>query len=163
MRIRQVTSADLPVMMGIYNYARAFMQTTGNTNQWINGYPSEEIIAADIAAGNSYVCSCNGEVVGAFCFFRHDDPTYAYIEDGAWLNDKPYGVVHRLASNGRVKGVGDFCLQWCFAQCGNIRVDTHKDNFIMQKIFVRNGFERCGIIYLANGAQRVAFQKEYGK
>jgi hypothetical protein len=29
------------------------------------------------------------------------DPTYAVIENGNWLNDEPYGVIHRIASNGR--------------------------------------------------------------
>lgn len=159
MDIRKSTLADLPVLMDIYAYARRFMISTGNTNQWINGYPSEEIIRADIASGHSYICLNDDVPVGAFCFFIAPDPTYAYIEAGSWLNDAPYGVVHRLAGNGRLKGLGDRCLQWCFDQCGNLRVDTHHDNAVMQRIFLRNGFKRCGIIYLASGAPRIAFHK----
>jgi len=94
-----------------------------------------------------------------FYFKVEEDPTYAKIYEGEWLNDKPYGVVHRIASNGMQKGVASYCLQWCLEQCHNIRVDTHRDNLVMQEILRRNGYQRCGIIYVANGTERIAFQK----
>ena len=62
------------------------------------------------------------------------DPTYAVIYDGAWPSDEPYGVVHRIASAGTVKGAGAYCLNWAFEQCQNLRIDTHKDNFVMQNL-----------------------------
>ena len=34
MNIRHATEADVPVMMKIYEYARAFMAEDGNPNQW---------------------------------------------------------------------------------------------------------------------------------
>ena len=34
-----------------------------------------------------------------------EDPDYQVIE-GAWLNEEPYGVVHRITSDGTVKGSG---------------------------------------------------------
>ena len=36
-----------------------------------------------------------------------DDPTYQQIYEGTWLNNEPYGVIHRLATNGKQKGVSD--------------------------------------------------------
>ncbi len=159
MLIRKAIISDINPLMDIYDHARQFMRSVGNANQWINGYPSEEIIRKDILNGNSYVCINNNVIVGVFCFFQGDDPTYTKIYDGEWLDDKPYGVIHRLASSGTVKGVADFCFQWCYQQCGNIRVDTHKDNTVLQHVLRKNGYKQCGIIYISNGTQRIAFQK----
>lgn len=145
--------------MAIYAVARNFMQETGNGSQWINGYPPEELIRQSIAEGSQYVAILDGEVAGAFYFKVEDDPTYAKIYDGQWLNDRPYGVVHRLASSGKYRGIGNYCLQWCLQRYCNIRVDTHRDNLIMQKILKRNGFLFCGIIYVQNGSERLAFQQ----
>ena len=48
---------------------------------------------------------------------------------GNWLNDAPYGVVHRIASDGTVKGAASFCLSLrAFSQCHNLKIDTHQDN-----------------------------------
>ena len=40
--IRKATLEDMPVLLEIYERARKFMVSTGNTNQWTNGYPSRE-------------------------------------------------------------------------------------------------------------------------
>lgn len=160
MKIRKACSADIDKQMELFDYARSFMRSTGNMNQWTNGYPSREVIEQDVASGNSYVCIDDEEEILATFYFRQgEDPTYTYIEDGHWLNDKPYGVVHRLAGGGKVKGLGQYCLDWCYTQCPNIRVDTHADNIVMQSLLRKCGFSYCGIIYLANGDPRVAFQK----
>lgn len=160
MRIQKTKPEELDTLMDIFAGAKTFMERMGNGNQWIAGYPSRELIAQNIADGHSYVgVDDAGDIVATFFFRIAPDETYANIYDGQWLNDEPYGVVHRLASSGKVKGVSDDCLQWCFDQCGNIRVDTHKDNKVMQNAFIRNGFTYCGIIYIKNGAQRLAFQK----
>lgn len=76
------------------------------------------------------------------------------------FNDRPYGVVHRITSAPGTRGVASFCLAWCFAQCGNIRIDTHRNNIPMQKTLIKNGYRVCGTIYLENGDERIAFQKE---
>ena len=39
------------------------------------------------------------------------------------------------------------------------RQDTHRDNHILQHILKKHGFQYCGIIYLLNGDERLAFQK----
>ena len=41
----------------------------------------------------------------------------------------------------------------------SIRIDTHKDNIPMQRALAKHGFIKCGIIHLANGDERIAFQK----
>mgnify|MGYP003296922186 CR=1 FL=1 len=42
----------------------------------------------------------------------------------------------------------------------NIRIDTHHDNVVMQRLLKKLGFQYCGIIHLENGDPRLAFQYE---
>lgn len=159
LRIRPAVLADLDIIMGIFDHARSFMSSVGNPTQWINGYPQRELIESEIVSGNCFVCVTPEDfLVATFCFIVGDDPTYRHIESGAWLNDKPYAVLHRLASDGTYTGIFDFCISWCFARCQNLRVDTHHDNLILQRLLLKHGFSYCGIIYVADGTPRMAFQ-----
>ena len=163
MQIRKSTEADLDRIMDIYAGARAFMAAHGNPHQWgPTNWPPRELIERDIATGKGYVCEHEGRVVGVFFFDAGKDiePTYAEIDDGAWLNDSPYGVVHRIASSGEVPGVGSFCINWAYDQCGHLRIDTHEDNVVMQNLVRKLGFEYCGIIYVYEDRfPRLAFEK----
>ena len=76
------------------------------------------------------------------------DFSYKKIYDGKWRNESPYGVVHRLASKTTQKGCASFCLSWALEQCGNLKIDTHRDNKVMQNLLKKNGFSYCGIICL---------------
>lgn len=163
MKIRHSTEDDFKQIMRIYEYARRFMAEHGNPNQWgPTHWPPEELVHSDIAAGNSYVCICEDKIVATYFFDQGKDiePTYRMIEDGAWLDDSPYGVIHRLAGNGSVNGVGSFCIEWAFRQCGHLRVDTHGDNRVMQNLLKKNGFVHCGIIHVEQDCYpRLAFEK----
>jgi RimJ/RimL family protein N-acetyltransferase len=159
MVIEQATFADIDSMMSIYRFASEFMSRNGNPHQWINGYPTSELIRSDIENGNSYIFRRDdGNICAAFTFIIGADATYHIIDQGQWLNDEPYGVIHRLASDGSEHGVGRQCLDWCFSRINNIRVDTHKDNLIMQHTLTSYGFSYCGIIYTHNGTERLAYQ-----
>jgi len=147
--------------MQIYSSARSFMRRSGNPSQWAGVYPAEEDIRLDIELSRLYVCVEEKDILGVFCFFEGTDPTYVKIYEGSWLNDEPYGVIHRIAvaENAHGKGVAAFCFDYCHKKSGNIKIDTHRDNIPMQKALAKNGFRECGIIYLANGDERIAFQK----
>jgi hypothetical protein len=159
MEIRPTTLADLDTIMDIYDKARQYMRQHGNMNQWIGGYPSAELIKKDIHDNNSYVCIDEEQIVGVFTFIQGLDPTYITIYEGNWLNEEAYGVVHRIASLSHKKGVASFCLDWCFCRCSNIKIDTHRDNTVMQNLLAKNGYTYCGIIYLESGDERLAYQK----
>ena len=155
---------DLERIMEIYARARSFMAQHGNPNQWgPTNWPPEALIRSDIAAGNSYVCMNDARhVIGTFFFDYGDDiePTYREITDGCWLDDSSYGVVHRIASDGSEKGVGLFCLDWAYGQCGHLRIDTHGDNHVMQGLVKKAGFVHCGTIYVKEDHYpRLAFEK----
>ena len=159
MEIRKAKLDELDALMAIYDSARAYMRENGNAEQWGNGYPSKELIRTDIETGHCHVCVEDGEILGVFCYFEGEDPTYRNIYDGAWLNDKPYGVIHRIAVARHRKGVASFCFAHCFALCKNLKIDTHRDNIPMQRSLAKNGFTACGTIYLENGDPRIAYQR----
>ena len=45
MNIRKTRKEDVPVIMDLYENAKAFMRSKGNLTQWNDGYPSVEIIS----------------------------------------------------------------------------------------------------------------------
>ena len=117
------------------------------TLQWINGYPRREKIEEDIQLGHSYVVTEDGEIEGVFCFFHGTAPEPSYDRiNGAWLNDEPYGVIHRIVSSGKISGMVARCADWCLQKCANLRIDTHADNRPMQQALERAGFRYCGVV-----------------
>lgn len=163
MNIRKTELNDLLTVMEIYARARKFMAKSGNPNQWgATNWPPENLIRSDIAAGKSFVCVEDDKIVGVFYYnFGKDvESTYAKIYDGAWKNSSAYGVIHRLASSGTVKGVGEFCLNWAFKQSGHLRIDTHPDNKVLQHLLIKTGFEHCGTIFVKQDEYpRFAYEK----
>ena len=159
MEIRKAKMEELDEIMEIFARARKFMAEQGNPNQWGTAKPARETIEEDIQLGRSYVCVEDDKIAATFFYLPGVDPTYLKIYDGEWLNQDEYAVVHRIASAGTVKGAGSFCINWAFEQCGNLKIDTHKDNIVMQNMLKKNGFTYCGIIYLLDGDERMAFQK----
>ena len=65
----------------------------------------------------------------------------------------------RVASRGEVRGLAGEILAWCLEQCGNVRIDTHDDNFPMQRALERCGYRYCGVIVIEDGSERLAYQK----
>ena len=157
MKIRQALPEELPKILELYRDARAYMAAQGNPTQWKDGYPSSALVERDIGAGCCMVCEADGALAGVFSCLPGPDPTYAVIEDGAWPNDRPYGVIHRICVRIHQKGVASFCFSYALEKYKNLRIDTHRDNIPMQKALRKNGFTRCGIIHLENGEERIAF------
>ena len=164
MKIRKSTELDFDRIMEIYAYAREFMVKNGNPNQWgPTNWPPETLIHNDISEGNSYVClNDDDRVIGTFFFIQGIDieQTYIEISDGDWLDDSAYGVVHRIAGDGSEKGIGTFCINWAYEQCGHIRIDTHGDNKVMQSLVEKLGFVHCGTIYVEEDEYpRLAYER----
>ena len=155
--IRHAEKTDLSVILEIYARARKFMAENGNTVQWQNNRPSKEQIEKDIEEKNLYVYENNGAIQGVFAFIPGMDPTYQYI-DGAWIEDTPYAAIHRVASAGKEKGVFTKIADYCKSQISHLRIDTHELNLPMQGAVEKNGFQKCGTIYLEDGSPRIAYE-----
>ncbi len=156
--IRKATINDLPQILAVYAYAREFMVRTGNPNQWGKITPKQEVLEEDITSNRLYIVENDGRIAGCFMFEIVADPTYAVIEQGEWRSDEAYGVIHRVANNGTIKGMFGQIFEFCRRQINHLRIDTHDDNKIMQHVVEKYGFLRCGIIYLANGDPRIAYE-----
>ncbi len=175
MHIRKATYEDLPVLMDIFMAARKTMRGCGNLHQWNESYPSEEIVRRDIDNGTCIVLCDSDEITATMAFIPGPDPTYAKIftdetmsQECQWPEENPYHVIHRIAAAKPGLDAARRMLDWAFdhlvvcsegkAHC-TIRIDTHRDNVIMHHILLKYGFKRCGIIRLADGAPRTAYQK----
>ncbi len=159
MMIRHATIRDLPVIRQIYDSAKQYMRVSGNPTQWDSNYPSDELLISDMEKSQLYVIEDDEGVHAVFVLAEGPDPTYGKI-DGAWLSDRDYMVIHRIASDGKVRGVLTEALRFGFSRTESIRIDTHRDNHVMQSLLDRNGFSYCGVIYLENGDPRLAYQAD---
>lgn len=157
MYVRKATHDDINMIMEIYSIAQEFMIESGNPTQWGHSYPGKELIIEDIDKGVCHLVCEDQDVHGVFALFNCDEPTYEHIEDGQWLNDEAYITVHRIAGDGKAHGIFKCAIDYCKGISDNIRIDTHKDNSIMQKLIERNGFKRCGTIYVRDGSARMAY------
>lgn len=165
MIFRKTTKEDIKQVMKIINEAKDYFREM-NIDQWQDGYPNEEVILNDIKNENSYVLEINKEIVATAMFALEKDETYDKIYDGKWLTEQDYAVIHRIAVSTEAKGsrIASEIIKNAVVVClkhgiKSIKIDTHKDNISMQKFLKNNGFEYCGIIYLEDNSERVAFEK----
>ncbi len=154
--VRKAKEEDLPRILEIYAYARSFMARTGNPNQWKNNHPAAAILEEDIRRGDLHVICEEERIHGVFYFWIGEDPTYGVMDGGAWRSDTPYGTIHRIAADGS-GGILKTAVAYGKQQIHHLRIDTHEDNQVMQKALAKQGFQRRGIIYLPDGAPRIAY------
>jgi hypothetical protein len=157
--IREAKPIDIPEILQVMEAAKKIMRSSGNMHQWGDGYPSEAVICSDMEKHGGFVIEDAGRLVGYFAFLPSPEPTYSKIYEGEWIDDSlPYHVIHRIASYPEIHGVFKDIMDFCFSREVNIRIDTHKDNLIMQHNIEKHGFAYCGIIHLASGDERLAYQ-----
>ncbi len=165
MKFRRATAGDIDAIMKIMSDARRFQEQNGVV-QWVNGYPSREVVSGDVGAGNCYVMEDAG-VCACATVIAEGEPTYAQIYGGRWLTgeESEYLAIHRVAVADRVRGQGVAPAMIAEVKARarregypSIRIDTHRDNMAMQRMLAKTGFEYCGVIYLENGSERIAFE-----
>jgi hypothetical protein len=169
--IRPATEADIPAVLPVFEAAKAIMRADGNHDQWgAPGFPGDALLLRDIARGGGYVIEISPRdpsglgrndkvsIVAYFALLPSPEPTYSHI-DGAWLTDEPYGVIHRIASYPEVHGIFSAIIDFAAARYPHLRIDTHRDNRIMQHLIDTAGFTYCGIIWLEDGTERLAYEK----
>ncbi len=159
MDIRLAREEDIEGILNLYEMARQFMSENKNPNQWGYSYPSIENIKDDMSENSLYICEDKSELLAVFCYKFEDDKDYAYIEQGSWLDDSAYGVVHRIATKRGTNGIGAYCIDYAYNASGNLRIDTHEDNIPMRNLLKKLGFIQCGFVYVRGKNKRIAFQK----
>ncbi|MBR5515805.1 MAG: tRNA (guanosine(46)-N7)-methyltransferase TrmB [Clostridia bacterium] len=166
LEIRKAEACELDRIMEIVAQAQEYMKEAGFC-QWDNGYPSRELIEKDIKDENRYVVCHNNTIMASAGLFMGEEPDYKEIYEGEWLNSSPYISIHRICVDNKFKGMGlgGAVVRHCEDiarknNIRNIRCDTHEENLSMRRMLEKNGFVYCGIIHLADGSPRVAYQKK---
>ena len=156
--VRPANPGDLPALAAIYRAARAFMAASGNPTQWGTTDPRPELLRQDIAQEQLYVL-CDGDTPrAAFALVPgRTPPTPSLTAPGSatpptppstgWAATAPATVSLPRPSAGRRP------------RQPHLRIDTHADNHIMQKLIARAGFRCCGIIHVADGSPRLAYER----
>lgn len=159
MKIILAQTTDIPVIMQLFQKARKYMIANNNSSQWGDNYPTIDIIEEDINKQQTYLCTINNKIEGVFSLINKPDPTYTTITGRGWLNDNTYLTLHRIASSGNYKGMGEKLIEWSYQQLPNLRIDTHKDNKPMLHLLKKLNFIYCGTITVEDGTERLAFHK----
>ncbi len=162
-QFRRATPSDTARCLELIEEAKCYMASLGRV-QWDESYPTQADIERDIAEGAAYILTADGSTVAYGAVLFTPEEAYAVIR-GAWLDDLPYAVLHRLcvADEARGRGVAQRYLRAVeeLARAnaiGSVRVDTNHDNAEMLHILRKGGFTHCGEIYYQHGA-RQAFEK----
>ena len=165
MEFRQAKISDLDQIVEIIELSKKYLKET-KVDQWQDGYPAKEDLRRDIESGNSYVLTNKDEIVATTVISLDGESTYNSIFNGEWITNEEYIVMHRVAVHDKYKGKGIFKELIKEAESlalnkgiSSIKIDTHRDNISMQRAVVKNHFKRCGIIYLGDGSERIAFEK----
>ena len=165
MEFRKSKYEDVKQIVEIINKAQEYMKNN-NIDQWQNGYPNEDTIINDINREISYVLVDNNIILATTVLMFDKEKTYDKIYDGNWLSDNEYSTIHRICVDEKLKGqnIAGKMLKEVEKICTNknifsIKVDTHEDNKSMQNLLIKNGYTYCGVIYLVDGAKRIAFEK----
>ncbi len=155
---------DMEQIMEIVENAKSYMKEN-KINQWSENYPNEDVFLTDLKENRLYVAEINGKVVGMAVLVLDGDEDYKNI-DGQWLIDGKYGVIHRIAVNPDYKSqnVAKNLLDFFENKLkdlnyDSIRVNTHKDNKSMLRFIEKNGFQKCGTVYIRKTDKRIAFEK----
>ncbi len=162
---RKAQLSDVTQIMKIIKQAQKFLKNS-QIDQWQNNYPNAITIKNDINNDCSYLIEINNRVVGTLAIIFDREATYDKIYFGEWKTNSDYVTIHRIAIDNDFKGsnIGKTLIdktvllaqKKCFK---SIRIDTHRDNLIMQKFLLKNNFYYCGVIYLSDGNERLAYER----
>lgn len=166
MKFRKSKINDIDDMMHLIESAQNYLEDE-EIPQWNNGYPNKDILKADIEQGSSYVLVEDGKIVGTLAAIFGHDETYDVIDHGDWLTEEDnYVVIHRVAVDKGLKGQGiapkmfkEIEKMAKVHKKDSIRIDTHKKNDSMLSLIEKLGFRYCGIIYVDDGSERVAYER----
>lgn len=164
---RTAELTDLDDIETILQDARLFLHAQG-LQQWQNRYgPGRTEAERDIGIREGYVFVVDGAISGYAALISGVDEAYTQIYDGYWNNRyNSYLSIHRVALSSALRGKG--CAHLFFdgllqaarqLQYHDIRIDTHPQNKIMQKVILREGFHYAGmIVFPIPDGERKAYQ-----
>ena len=167
MYIRDAKTEDAARIMEIIDRAKESLRALG-IDQWQNGYPNMDSTLRDIESGVGRVLiDDDNNIIATAAVYVGNEPTYNKICGGSWLSETDtYGIIHRIAVDtmSKNKGIASMIMSYCAdlareAGLSSLRCDTHFGNVIMQHTLEKNGYKRCGTIFLEDGSPRVGYER----
>lgn len=135
--------------------------------QWQDNYPSIEDIQADIENQMSYVLIEDSSIIGTVALDDRGEKAYDNLFDGEWHFDVPYLTVHRMAiaQHATLKGIGTKLLTLIEQiaiekKIPQIRLDTHEENYVMQKVATKNNYVYAGKVNYGVDFDCLAYDKK---
>lgn len=166
---RQAGQQDADAIISLLEDGKQFLREQG-LPQWQNGYPNAQSVAKDIAMGQAYLLFANGSAAGTLALCYGAEPAYNTMVNGSWLTGGEYATIHRVAVAKACRGSKAAAVMLKRAEkiaknknLPAIRIDTHEDNLPMQRFLQKNGYIRCGTVFLnggiEDGEKRIGFEK----
>lgn len=152
---RTAQHRDLLSIMAIIRQAQASIKKL-DIDQWQNGYPNESVFLSDIEKKQCYLFYKNTDAAGVMVISFEPEECYGAITGKGWSckGDK-YAVIHRMAVSSHYRGstLSEEMLSFAENLCREnsilyLRTDTHRGNFPMQRLLVKNGYVYCGNVEL---------------
>lgn len=162
MNFRKANYNDIEAINKIYEDASKSL-AENEVDQWQDELKPK--IKNKEAIKNIYLLTENEEILSTGLILDYDKD-YANIYDGFWLSNGKYYVVHKFATNIKIrrKGYASIFLQEVEKlaiknSIFSIKIDTHEDNYLMQKLLAKNGYKKCGMVILEGSGKRLAYEK----
>lgn len=162
--MRLAKEEDVQFAADCFDCAREYQKEQGFL-QWTDEYPNITTAIEDVKSKKGFIYYEKSALIGYVCIDFDGELTYNEIQ-GEWKTNQKYAVVHRLALSKSARGKGfskeifrlikEFCIE---NNVFSIRVDTDKNNEIMQNILRKESFEYCGVIYF-QGGPKLAYECE---
>jgi len=140
-RFSLAVKGDMAEIMALY---RGLMGTPGCT--WSEHYPTEEIVAADIAEDSLYVLRDHtGRIIAVAAAGVSDE-----LEELSWSLSNPCDLARiGVSPEMQGRGVGTIILRHVMEAAGErgfdgIRMLVSKSNPTALALYDKNGFHRCG-------------------
>ncbi len=148
---------DLDTIVTIATYTRNDMIKQG-LNQWLGNYPNIDYFREDFKNKGLFVYLINNQIIASISILLENESAYKEI---TWLRDYSL-VIHRLLVHPdfQQKGIGKELFQFAIDKARkenfkSIKIDTHPDNFKMQRLILKFGFKKIGYLSKIN---RLAYE-----
>ncbi len=148
---------DLDQIAEVAKSARLKMISEG-LYQWPGEYPNRSNFESDLHQNALYVYKEDSKILGSISLLEDHEEAYREI---TWNKDRSL-VIHRIivdpSAQGKGIGLQLFLFAITFAKelgLESVKVDTHPQNYKMQGLIAKAGFEKVGYL---SGINRLAYE-----
>ncbi len=155
--IELAKKAELITISALAKKTRQYMQNLG-LKQWVDGYPDYAQFLFDYNNQGLYVYKEDNVIIASMSLLPENDEAYKELK---WLKDKSI-VMHRVLVDPehQKSGIGGLLFNYAINLARtnsyeSVKVDTHPDNYKMQRLIKKMEFQDIGYL---SGINRLAYE-----